>query len=89
MELWIRSQDKKHFKKAEHISVSSTGLSVLVNGIVFGTYESEKRTIKILDDIEKMLVTSVNIKGNYEEADIKLKSFILCNMCKVFELPEK
>lgn len=35
MDLWIRSQSRKDFMKAERVGISATGLSILVNGVVY------------------------------------------------------
>lgn len=53
MNLWIRSQDKKDLIKAEYISTSDSGYCILVNGFNFGFYETAKRALEVLDEIQK------------------------------------
>lgn len=51
MKIWIRSQDGRYMSATNKIGMSATRLSIVVDGLVYGTYESEERVIKVLDEI--------------------------------------
>ena len=64
MELWIRSQDNKMLFKAEEIEYIHRYPSVFnikeyfainVNECEFGEYETEKRALEIIDEIQYLL----------------------------------
>ena len=58
--------------------------------ICIGTYKSEERALEVLDEIENFIYEEVNIvNSTYEAADIEVKSKILCNMTKIFEMPKE
>lgn len=89
MDLWIRSQDKKYLIPI-HDTISVFANAVFYQGIILGTYKSEAIASKVLDEIENFIYTEVNIvNSSYEAADIEVKSKILCNMSKIFEMPEE
>ena len=73
MELWIRSQDKKRFMKVETLFITndedkkysicgyfSQGLQKGAFGL--GTYNSEKRALEILDEIQNCLYNQKSIE---------------------------
>lgn len=74
MELWIRSQDKKTLLKCDNITItidSEDGKNIKGYKVVgyedLGRYETEKRAIEILDEIQnilspKYILDSSNIK---------------------------
>ena len=89
MDLWIRSQDKNWLIPIKD-TISIFSNSIFYQGIILGTYKSEERALEVLDEIENFIYTEVNIVNSlYEEADIEVKSKILCNMAKIFEMPEE
>ena len=89
MDLWIRSQDKNCLIPINDI-ISVFQKSVFHKGIILGQYKSEERALEVLDEIENFIYTEVNIVNSlYEQADIEVKSKILCNMAKIFEMPEE
>ena len=89
MDLWIRSQDKKYLIPI-HDTISVFANAVFYQGIILGTYKTAERALEVLDEIEKFIYTEVNIvNSSYEAADIEVKSKILCNMAKIFEMPEE
>lgn len=56
MDLWIRSQDKREFVKAEHIEASQFSddeFIVDVNAMYFGSYKTKERAIEVLDEIQR------------------------------------
>ena len=54
MELWIRSQDKKMLIKNDALAVEpSVQYEVITNGFnILGKYQSEKRALEVLDEIQ-------------------------------------
>ena len=54
MNLWIRSQDKSKLIKASKINTLYD--DVYVNDFKVGSYDSHKRAIEIIDNIELALV---------------------------------
>lgn len=94
MELWIRSQDKECLMKVDRLDydLSNYKHRIMANGYqtLVAEYETKVRALKVLDEIENFIYTEVNIVNSpYEAADIEVKSNILCNMVKIFEMPEK
>ena len=61
MELWIRSQNKKHLMKVEAVIYEKTGtgygLRVFTKNYDFNiaSYKTEKRALEVLDEIEQEL----------------------------------
>lgn len=61
MELWIRSQDKKHLMKCEAIMYEKTGtgygLKVFTKNYDFNIaeYKTKERALEVLDEIEKLI----------------------------------
>ena len=61
MELWIRSQDKKHLMKCEAIMYEETGtgygLRVFTKNYDFNIarYETKERALEVLDEIQDLL----------------------------------
>lgn len=69
MELWIRSQNGCKLRKTELINYSYENGKHIVdcNGYPCGTYESKKRCLEIIDEIQRKLSVSTTLefdKGN-------------------------
>ena len=66
MELWIRSQDKNLLIKADNLCIMENRIVFIPrnnNGRVsLGTYESNKRAVEILDDIQAFLKPMVSYR---------------------------
>ena len=65
MELWIRSQDRNLFEKADMIKVGivAGSPSIIVNNdYVYGEYETKERALEVLDEIENILKPTMIIK---------------------------
>ena len=62
MELWIRSQDKKHLMKAEAIMYEETGtgfgIRVFTKNYDFNiaNYKTKERALEVLDEIQKYIL---------------------------------
>lgn len=99
MELWIRSQDKKHLLKVDNIKWF--GGELYTNDIVFletikdgvryllGIYSNGKRALEVLDDIQRFLQINLSLDLDYETADIVLKSTMLSNMVRIYNMPKE
>ncbi len=61
MELWIRSQDKKHLIKCDglYINKSDNGIKktykIMIDFIDLGIYKTEERAIEVLNEIQNMI----------------------------------
>lgn len=73
MDLWIRSQldvDIQILIKAERVIVDDLiddkdiGYVVRVNDLIVATYKSREQAIKVLDEIESLLIDCINIDPN-------------------------
>ena len=64
MNLWIRSQDKKHLMKCEAIMYEKTGtgygLRVFTKNYDFNIagYETKERVLEVLDEVQDLLQNS-------------------------------
>lgn len=80
MELWVRSQDKKHLMKCEAIMYEETGtgygLRAFTKNYDFNIagYKTKERAIEILDEIQDILkpkyildTSSIKPDGNFYE----------------------
>jgi hypothetical protein len=77
--MWIRTQDKRRMKDVDDCGLSKNGLQIFSYNpsgkynfsLLLGEYETEKRSLEILDDIQERLLgknlvptqTDVKIKG--------------------------
>lgn len=93
MNLWILSQDGKHFFQNPNLSVETTNdCGYIVDNstqTILGKYESEERAKEVILDIKNFLIYKLSFEGNAQECDLFVKSKILGQMVKVYELPEK
>ncbi len=93
MELWIRSQDKSCLVNIKAVIMLNKEIRGYYNenpNWFLGKYNTKERALEVLDKIENFIYTEVNIVNSpYETADIEVKSKILCNMIKIFEMPEE
>lgn len=67
MELWIRSQDKKHLLRSECLTVAGENDKFYICDTFIGhiaTYKTEKRALEVLDDIQNTLKPKVILKSN-------------------------
>lgn len=86
--MWIRSQDGKTLAKVTRLAVVGRTIQNLpATGIeddydIMGKYESEKRAIEVLDEIEKRLFA-------YTEVYEKRTDYHETRKHIVFQMPEK
>lgn len=97
MKLWIRSQDKDTLMIVSNLFTEYNGSTdptlrpyriVTDKNISLGVYESRKRALEVLDDIQKFMNININEKLSYEEFDILIKSNMLSNITKIYNMPE-
>lgn len=93
MNLWILSQDGKHFFQNPKLSVETmNGYGYIVDNstqTILGKYESEERTIEVIKKIYNFLNLSSSYDGNYEELDLFVKSKIWESMLKIHKMPKE
>ena len=53
MDLWIKSQDRKVLRKANHLKIEKQGDKYCITEMatIYGKYDSEERAIEILEEI--------------------------------------
>lgn len=93
MSLWIRSQDRTKLIEVKGLSIvgpenESEPFFIFANGVEVGKYKNKDVTIRVLDQIEKFMGITFNESGNYEKLDISLKSEILTQIRRVYEMPK-
>lgn len=86
MNLWIRTQDRKYLIPIKNV-LKVDGLRICHEDRIIGTYSSNKRALKVFDEIISLLDIKVDINCSYQQADIFLKGLILANMSKVYIMP--
>ena len=95
MDLWIRSQDRKNLLKCDDIAVNGRCVvGYFDRNIIYerdlGLYGTRKRALEVLDEIQNAIYTEVKSNNTtYEQADIEIKSNILCNMSKIYVMPKE
>ena len=93
MNLWILSQDGKHFFPKPKLSVEAmNGYGYIVDDstqTILGKYESEERAIEVIKEIYNFLNLSSSHDGNYEELDLFVKSKICEYMLKIYTMPKE
>ena len=70
MELWIRSQNRKHLIKAEYVSLMANNIINAASGgwdYDVAKYKTEERALEVLDEIQKifqpqMIITKPSVK---------------------------
>ena len=93
MNLWILSQDGKHFFPNPKLSVEAmNGYGYIVDDstqTILGEYESESRAKEIIKNIKNYVVDNKTFEGDYEKSDLFVKTMIWRNMVKVYEMPKE
>lgn len=93
MNLWILSQDGKHFFQNPKLSVEAMNdCGYIVDNstqTILGKYESEERAIEVIKEIYNFLKHSSSHDGNYEELDLFVKSKIWESMLKIYTMPKE
>ena len=96
MELWIRSQDKEQLAQIVGLLLDDENNEIRgftnyhQNYYELGKYKTKERALEVLDEIENFIITRFIVENStYETADIKVKSAILCNMSKIYDMPKE
>ena len=97
MELWIRTQDRAKLlivKELELQKVAHQKLAIIWGGTKdnyrsLGKYSTEERAMQVMDEIENFITIRMKNTGTYEENDLLIKSEIVKNQIKIFEMPEE
>ena len=93
MNLWILSQDGKHFFQNPKLSVETmNGYGYIVDNstqTILGKYESEERAKEVIKDIVNMMIINFNTSGTFDAVDIRIKTKMLETMVKVYEIPKE
>lgn len=79
MDLWIRSQNKRHLKKVEDISVFNSkfitdetvcfipddkDFIIKCDNLIFGVFTTEEQAMQVIEDIKKLIQPKMIIKFN-------------------------
>lgn len=93
MNLWILSQDGKHFFQNPKLSVEAmNGYGYIVDNstqTILGEYTSEERAKEVIKDIVNMMIIDFNTSGTFDAVDIRIKTKMLETMVKVYEMPKE
>lgn len=93
MNLWILSQDGKHFFPNPKLSVAISNIATYIvdddTQTILGEYESEERAKEVIKEIYNLLDPSSSHDGNYEELDLFVKSKIWESMLKIHKMPKE
>lgn len=93
MNLWILSQDGKHFFQNPKLSVETmNGYGYIVDDdtqTILGEYKSEERAKEIIKDIVNMMIIDCDTRGTFDAVDIRIKTKMLETMVKVYEIPKE
>lgn len=93
MNLWILSQDGKHFFQNPKLSVETmNGYGYIVDDrtqTILGEYESEERAKEVIKDIVNMMIIDFNTSGTFDAVDIRIKTKMLETMVKVYKMPKE
>lgn len=101
--LWVRSQDKMNLVKVNQISINYRDNKQIIANYqpelfensgeyyeVLGNYSSKERAVEVLDDIQNFISINCSIKNvDYQETDLIMKSLIVKNMIRIYQMPEK
>ena len=93
MNLWILSQDGKHFFPNPKLSIETMNSYWYIfdedTQTILGEYESESRAKEIIKNIKNYVVDNKTFEGDYEKSDLFVKTMIWRNMVKVYEMPKE
>lgn len=93
MNLWILSQDGKHFFQNPKLSVETMNdRGYIVDNstqTILGEYKSEERAKEVIKDIVNMMIINLDTSGTFDAVDIRIKAKMLDTMVKVYEMPKE
>lgn len=100
MDLWIRSQDRKHLMKCEAIMYEKTGTGYGLIGFTknydfnIATYKTKERALEVLDEIQKLLQPIYKVTNDFKKSELTgnyqwiEKQEYIPIQTKVYEMPE-
>lgn len=83
MELWIRSQDKRHLIKANYVSIMENNIiNVASSGWDYDVakYKTKERALEVLDEIQKYIADSFSQSEALQFFGSKPKSKVVYQM---------
>lgn len=93
MNLWILSQDGKHFFPNPKLSIETMNSYWYIfdedTQTILGEYETEERTKEVIKDIVNMMIIDFNTRGTFDAVDIRIKTKMLETMVKVHKMPKE
>ena len=93
MNLWILSQNGKHFFQNPNLSIETmNGYGYIVDNstqTILGKYESEERAKEVIKDIVNMMIIDFDTSGTFDAVDIRIKTKMLETMVKVYKIPKE
>lgn len=93
MNLWILSQNGRHFFPNPKLSIETMNSYWYIfdedTQTILGEYETEERAEEVIKEIYNFLNLSSSHDGNYEELDLFVKSKIWESMLKVYKMPKE
>ncbi len=93
MNLWILSQNGRHFFQNPKLSVETmNGCEYIVDNdtqTILGKYESEERAKEVIRDIVNIMIINLNAGGIFDTVDMRMKAKMLDTMVKVYEMPKE
>lgn len=86
MEVWVRSQDKNRFAKANIFSYDYEVNRHIVNcnGYPYGVYNSKERCLEIIDEIQLLLENNGSTNDRISQAISGIKNEFI-----VYEMPKE
>ena len=92
MNLWILSQDGRHFFQNPKLSIETMNSYWYIfdedTQTILGKYESEERAKEVIKDIVNMMIIDFDTSGTFDAVDICIKTKMLETMVKVYEMPK-
>ena len=98
MNLSIRLQNKEALIPYNGLYIDDTdmvdkGYVTIYSGdckFKLGTYKSKERALEVLDEIQNLIkVPDLKLNERYEQLDLCLKSLMLTQMTKIYEMPKE
>ena len=93
MNLWILSQDGKHFFQNPKLSVETmNGYGYIVDNstqTILGEYESEERAKEVINNIVNIMIIDRDTSCAFDAVDIRIKTKMLETMVKVYKMPKE
>lgn len=80
--MWIRSQNKRILTEINDVEIDG-GFKVWGSGLLVGEYSSEKKALKVLDEIQN----AIENNGYYNIDNFCLNTYALKRGTQVYQMP--